>query len=536
VLRAVLLSAALVTVFGLFAYGAGAIIRHTAGAITAIPGMLFLFPLLGQALPTTWYNEIVRWLPGGTALGPVASSAPNAPALAPHLFSGWASSPCSAATRLSCSRPARGCSSAAMRDGIRDYPGSVKRAYPWLRRHRWVGDAALALVLVAGSASVVAGNPAVLPAVLALAVAAAARRRFPVPAYAAALAIAAAQVIVSIAPAHPASPLQPTFADAGILMLLYTVADRRPRRVSLPGLAACVALFGWAVAQWNPGPDRGQYLQQFALIAGLCYVLAPASAWALGDSLARRRAYLAVLEERAARAEAERDTRARAAAADERTRIARELHDVIAHNLSVMVAQADGGRYVFDTDPGKSRQAFAEIGTTGRQALSEMSHLLGVLHADPAESAFAPPPGVAEISRLVSQARVAGTRVAYTVEGAALSVTGGLSVAVYRIVQEALSNIRKHAGPGAAAEVKLRYGADELLVRVTDDGRGVPTGCPVRGHGLAGIRERAAMYGGTVRTGPRPDGGFEVAARLPLPGAPGAGGPLASGAAATDAA
>jgi signal transduction histidine kinase len=423
-----------------------------------------------------------------------------------------------------------------MRDSTLDYPGPVKRAFAWLRRHRWLGDAALAVALVAGSANVFAGHPAVLPATLALAAAVAARRCFPVPAYAAALAVGAAQVIVSIAPADPGSPLQPTFADAGILVLLYTVADRRPRRVSLPGLAACVALFALAVARWNPGLERGQYLLQFVLFAGLFFVLAPVSLWVLGESMARRRVYLAALEERAVRAEAERDARARAAAADERARIARELHDVIAHNLSVMVAQADGGRYVFDAAPEKSRQALAEIGATGRQALSEMSHLLGVLRADPAAPAFSPSPRVAEIPRLVEQAREAGMRVAHTVEGAALPVTGGLSVAAYRIVQEALTNVRKHAGPGAAAEVRLRYGMDELLVRVTDDGRGTVSGAPCAGHGLAGMRERAAMYGGTVRTEPRPGGGFEVTARLPLPGAPPADGLPASGPTARDAA
>jgi signal transduction histidine kinase len=423
-----------------------------------------------------------------------------------------------------------------MRNGTLDYPGSVERAYAWLRRHRWLGDAALAAALVAGSASTFAGNPAVLPATLALAAAVAARRRFAVPAYAAALAIGAAQVIVSIAPAHPASPLQPTFADAGILVLLYSVADRRPRRVSLPALAVCVALFAFLVVRWNPGPERGQYLQQFVLITGLCCVLAPVSAWVLGQSMARRRVYLAALEERAAHAEAERDARARAAAADERARIARELHDVIAHNLSVMVAQADGGRYAFAAAPEKSRQALAEIGATGRQALSEMSYLLGVLHAGPATPTFAPSPGVAEIPRLVAQAREAGMRVAYAVEGAALPLPGGLSVAVYRIVQEALTNVRKHAGPGAAAEVRLRYGTDELLVRVTDEGRGALPGAPCAGHGLAGMRERAAMYGGSVRTQPHPGGGFEVTARLPLPGAPCADGPPAGTPTARDAA
>jgi signal transduction histidine kinase len=143
---------------------------------------------------------------------------------------------------------------------------------------------------------------------------------------------------------------------------------------------------------------------------------------------------------------------------------------------------------------------------------------------------------VAEISGLVAQAREAGMRVAHTVQGAALPVTGGLSVAVYRIVQEALTNVRKHAGPGAAAEVRLRYAAGELLLHVADDGRGARPGAPCAGHGLTGMRERAALYGGTVRTGPRPGGGFEVTARLPLPGVAAADGPPASGPTARDAA
>jgi signal transduction histidine kinase len=389
-----------------------------------------------------------------------------------------------------------------------------------------------ATVLVAGSV-VFGSNPAAeLPATLALAGAVAARRRFLVPAYIAALTVGAAQVIVGMGPTVIGSPLRPSLADAGILVLLYTLASRRPRRVSLWGLAACVALFALAVVQLQVG-DAVTHPLQFVLLTIPFYVLAPVSAWVLGESMARRRVYLAALEERAVRAEAERDARARAAAADERARIARELHDVIAHNLSVMVAQADGGRYVFDSEPEKSRQALAEIGSTGRQALSEMSHLLGVLHADPAAPEFTPSPGVAEIPGLVAQAREAGMRVAHTVEGTALPVTGGLSVTAYRIVQEALTNVRKHAGPGAAAEVSLRYGEDELLVRVADDGHAAVagtgwSGAPRAGHGLAGMRERAAMYGGTVRTGPRQGGGFEVTARLPLHGTPAAEGTPAS--------
>ncbi len=200
---------------------------------------------------------------------------------------------------------------------------------------------------------------------------------------------------------------------------------------------------------------------------------------------------------------------------------------MIAHNLSVMVAQADGGAYAFDAAPGQSRQALAEIGRTGRQALSEMSSLLGVLRTGPEEvPPLAPAPAADEIAQLVTQAREAGMRVGYTMEGAARPLPGGLSLAAYRIVQEALTNVRKHAGPEAAAEVTLRYDHDDLLVRVTDDGPGVggtlpryagPQPAVTPGHGLTGMRERAAIYGGTVQAGPRPGGGFEVTARLPLP-------------------
>jgi signal transduction histidine kinase len=269
------------------------------------------------------------------------------------------------------------------------------------------------------------------------------------------------------------------------------------------------------------------------LVTAVFYLLVPVSAWVLGDSMGYRRAYSAALEERAARAERERDAQAQVAAAAERARIARELHDVIAHNLSVMVAQADGGRYAFDATPERSRQALAEIGRTGRQALSEMSSLLGVLRADPEAAPLAPAPAADEIAQLVTQAREAGMSVSYAVAGSVRPLPGGLSLAAYRIVQEALTNVRKHAGPGAAAEVRVRYGQDELLVCVADDGLGgaaSPSGLPRYaagapatkpdgdpGHGLAGMRERAAIYGGTVQARPRPAGGFEVTARLPLP-------------------
>ncbi len=411
------------------------------------------------------------------------------------------------------------------------YPGPVERLYPRLRRHPWLVDGTLAVILVAGSANAYA-NLAVLPASLALVGTVVVRRRFPVGAYAAAVAIGVAQVVVGIGPTFTNSPLQPTFADVGILVLLYTLAAERPRRVSLPGLATCVVLFAAGFARWNPGPQRGRPAEFF--VVGALYLLVPVSAWVLGDSMGYRRAYSAALEERAVRAERDRDAQAQIAAAAERARIARELHDVIAHNLSVMVAQADGGAYAFDAAPERSRQALAEIGRTGRQALSEMSSLLGVLRTGPEEPPLAPAPAAAEIALLVAQAREAGMRVSHLTEGAIRPLTAGQSLAAYRIVQEALTNVRKHAGPEAAAEVTVRYGQDELLIRVADDGLGdvappaslprygvkaaVPEGRDgSAGHGLTGMQERAALYGGTVQAGPRPGGGFEVAASLPFP-------------------
>jgi signal transduction histidine kinase len=404
------------------------------------------------------------------------------------------------------------------------YAGVVDRGYGWLRRYPWLFDGALAVVLLAGSANAFVYEPGVLPATIALAGGVAVRRKFPVAAYAVAVAIGAAQVVAGFGPKFTGGPLQPTFADAGILVLLYTVAATRPRRISLASLATCVALFASATARWNPGPERAQNVVQFMIVTSLVYVLAPVSAWVLGDSMGYRRAYFAALEERAVRAEQERDAQAQIAAAAERARIARELHDIIAHSLSVMVAQADGGRYAFEAEPDRSRQALTEIGATGRQALSEMSHLLGVLRTGAEAPDLAPAPGIMEIPDLAARAGEAGMRVTQAVEGEARPLPRGLSLAAYRIVQEALTNVRKHAGSGAAAKVTLCFREHELLVLVSDDGGGGAAGLPRYGrvdgtlsHGLAGMRERAAVYGGKVQAGPRPGGGFEVTARLPLP-------------------
>ena len=196
---------------------------------------------------------------------------------------------------------------------------------------------------------------------------------------------------------------------------------------------------------------------------------------------------------------------------------------MIAHNVSVMVVQADGASYALATDPGRAREALAAISATGRQALGEMRRLLGVLRREDEAAATerAPQPGIGELGELLDQARTAGLPVSFTVEGVPRPLPGGAALAAYRIVQESLTNTRKHGGPVASASVVLRYTDDALMLAISDDGRGGlagpgPAEPGAAGHGLTGMRERVAMYGGSVAAGPRPGGGFEVIATLPL--------------------
>jgi signal transduction histidine kinase len=308
----------------------------------------------------------------------------------------------------------------------------------------------------------------------------------------------------------------PLPTDFAMLVLLYTVAAYRPRRASVPALLVCLAGSAAAVTVWMPpgggGTDRLLRLAYAtALFAGFALL-----AWVLGDSMRYRRGYYAGLEDRAARLEAERHAQAKIAAAAERARIARELHDIVAHHVSVMVVQADGARYALRTDPGRTETALTAISTTGRQALTEMRRLLGVLRSAGEQSGLAPVPGLGELRELLDQARAAGLEVSYTLTGTPRELTEGAELAAYRVVQESLTNTRKHGGLAATAAVTLRYEPDGLTVEVTDDGIASPGSEPA-GHGLAGMRERIALYGGTVQAGPLPSGGFGVTARLPCP-------------------
>ena len=368
-----------------------------------------------------------------------------------------------------------------------------------------------AALLFAGLGPAVAkGVPVGIPLAFGLAVPVVFRRAHPVAAYATAVAAGGVQVALGIRPAVP---------DVAILILLYTLAAYTPRRVSVWGLAVCLAGSAVGILRWT---SLASHSLPGWLTAGAMLFAGPALlAWVLGDSMRYRRAYYASLEDRAARLEQERDAQARIAAVAERARIARELHDVIAHNVSVMVVQADGASYALGTDPARVREALAAISATGRQALAEMRRLLGVLRREEGggRSERAPQPGIGELGELLDQARSAGLPVSFTIEGDPRPLPDGIALAAYRIVQESLTNTRKHAGPVASASVTLRYSGDALVLAISDDGWGGLGGAAVpggAGHGLTGMRERVVMYGGSVAAGPRPGGGFEVVATLPL--------------------
>jgi signal transduction histidine kinase len=242
-----------------------------------------------------------------------------------------------------------------------------------------------------------------------------------------------------------------------------------------------------------------------------------AAAWALGDNLRTRRAYLAELEARADRLEREQQETARRAVAEEQARIARELHDVISHNVSVMVVQAAAGGDVFATRPDRAREALGSIESTGREALVELRRLLGVVRPAVGDdgAGLEPQPGLARLPELVEQVTAAGLRVELTVGGEPRGLPAGVDLSAYRIVQEALTNTLKHAR-ASNAQVTIAYGDASLELEVLDDGSSA--GIAGSGRGIIGMRERAALLGGELTAGPRPSGGFGVRATMPLGG------------------
>ncbi|MER8017930.1 sensor histidine kinase [Streptomyces griseoluteus] len=397
----------------------------------------------------------------------------------------------------------------------------MQRLYDFLRRHPTGVDCFWAVVLLGLSGVSVVnmdGTPhhhgsfaaawtisTVLCVILAL------RRRLPELMLVAVLATGLAQLILDV---------EPVVADFTMLVVVYTVAATGALWASRLALATSLAAASLAQLRWPNEQVSGLGQVALAVFQTVPFALA----WVLGDSMRTRRAYFAQLEERAARLEKEREAQAKVAVAAERARIARELHDVVAHNVSVMVVQADGAAYVLDAAPDQARQALETISSTGRQALAEMRRLLGVLrtgeHQEGGE--YVPQPDVEQIDDLIEQCRDAGLPVDFKVEGTPRPLPSGVELTAYRIVQEALTNTRKHGGAEAGASVRLVYFDDGLGLLVEDDGKGAPHelyeegGADGQGHGLIGMRERVGMVGGTLDAGPRPGGGFRISALLPL--------------------
>ena len=305
-----------------------------------------------------------------------------------------------------------------------------------------------------------------------------------------------------------------SFAAFGFLLALYTVAAHRDRRISIPsGIASGVVLFLILLYRQEP-IEIDAILAEFMIVS---------AAWFLGDGFRIRRDQVRQLEDRALRLEREREERARQAVVEERRVIARELHDVVAHNVSVIVAQAGGARRIADTQPNEALATLGNIEDAGREALVEMRRLMGLLRTDSDRVAErSPEPGMHNLEALAAQVREAGVPVAIRIEGDPKPLPVGLDLSAFRIVQEGLTNILKHAGT-ANADVLVRYGIDRLELRIDDDGSGRPEG-PTRSrrfrYGHLGMRERVALFGGDLHVGTRPDGGYRVTASLPLDGEP----------------
>jgi signal transduction histidine kinase len=366
---------------------------------------------------------------------------------------------------------------------------------------RW-GDEALAAALTALALIGVALTEAselqrAASAVLAVAlgVAAARRSRDPLPLLALFIAITiAARTLPILA--------EPTNSGLFVFLLLavYSAAAHTSGRRTLLAGAMTVGLYVTNVG-WDDAGITTDNVIFFALLFG-----AP---WVAGRAVRHRR-----LNERELELE---KGRAAAAIVEERARIARELHDVVAHSISVMVLQARGGRRVLESDPADARDAFAVIEGTGQQALDEMRRLVGMLRSADETLPLAPQPSLKALGTLVEQVRAAGLPVHVAVEGEPRDLPPGIDLSAFRIVQEALTNALTHAGP-ARARVVLRYGADDLELEISDDGPGVGDDSG-SGYGLVGMRERVLVYGGELQAGRQPEGGFALRVRLPVPSA-----------------
>ena len=315
------------------------------------------------------------------------------------------------------------------------------------------------------------------------------RRRDPLLVLAATTAVAVALIVLG-------TPLLPV--QIGIALYTLAASYESPGRRKI-GLVVVLFVTAVALVQRN-GTELGGTAFHTVFLA---------AAWLLGDSIGSRRAYVREIEEKAERLERERVTEARRVVAEEQARIARELHDVVAHALSVIVVQAGAAAELFELEPARAEKPIRSIDVAARAALADLRRVLGILHES---ASYEPQPGLARLDTLIDQVRATGLDVALEIEGALRPLPAPVDLSAYRIIQEALTNTLKHAG-AQHARVSVRYG-EQLRVQIRDDGNGDSGNSA--GHGLTGMRERAAMLGGSVEAASPPTGGYLVTARLPL--------------------
>lgn len=331
------------------------------------------------------------------------------------------------------------------------------------------------------------------------------RRRQPIAVFATSWLICAAGLMISQSAA---------VTEFTLLIALYTVAAYRPRRPAAWSFGATELGIVLMLLRWqNHFGKPPEHIAVFLTFS--CFAV---TATVLGVNVGTRRQYLASLRDRAARAERERDQQAQIAAGQERARIAREMHDIVAHNLSVMIALADGAAFAIRAGSPEAEHAARKVSDTGRQALGEMRRLLGVLRDDQAEGTIglrAPQPGIASIDDVVAQVRAAGLDARLSVIGKPFVMASTAQLAVFRLVQESLTNVLKHARDAREVRVAIRYDEPIVTVEVVDDGQGsAPAPAGGGGHGLTGMRERVAMFDGQVHAGPLAGGGWRVSARF----------------------
>jgi signal transduction histidine kinase len=375
--------------------------------------------------------------------------------------------------------------------------------WDWIRQRPVAADVLVAAALVAVGQLEVwlaadVDGPRGLVAFGALAVTApvAWRRRAPLPALAV---VVGAGVAASLASTFARDALYP---GPALILCIYSVARYEELPKAVVGLALSFVA-GFAAVAHEPNSDLFDFLGSlffFTLLFG--------TPWGAGRAIRARQQRLSDVERSS-------EERAREAAAEERARIARELHDVVAHNVSVMVVQAGAERLALPESQAGTRDALLTIERTGREALAEMRRLLGMLREADDALALAPQPSLRHVGTLVEHVRAAGLPVELEVEGEPVPLPAGVDVSAYRIIQEALTNALKHAGP-ARARITVRYGPGAVELEISDDGRGPAPGARPGGHGLVGMRERVALYGGSLRSGSRSEGGYEISARLPF--------------------